>query len=368
MLTAGVVTGLEELGPFVDAWDELAVAQAEPFGAPAWALAWWRHLRPDRAELRVVLVEDGEDLVGVVPLYAVGAFYHPLGTDAGVAEIVARPGSEAEVARTAAAALVGAGPRPVSIELQAQSCGPDWSTLFEQGWPTGRGAWSRLQAEIPVPWVDLGDGGFEQWLNEKSGSFRRDIRRNQRKLERDDGSFRLATAETLERDVAEFLRLHRERREGIGGTSLVGDQIERTLLAAGSELLPRDRFRLYCLEMGGRTIAAQLVLAAGSVSAAWNSGFDEDYSRYAPSIQCIAHALADAVERGERGFSLGSGGQDYKSRMATREESVRSRLLVPRGSTYPVDRLRVQARQARRGLLTRLRRAGGAAVRSARRA
>lgn len=365
MLSARVVTAVEELEPFLGEWDGLAVERGQPFSAPGWALAWWQHMRPSRAVLRVVLVRDGDSLVGVVPMYATGAYLRPLGSDVGSAEIVSVAGLEAEVAALAAPALAAAGRRPVAIELQCSSDGPDWPALLDPGWATGRGAWARLDDQVPVPGIDLDEGGFEGWLSGKSSSFRRDIRRNQRKLEDDGGVFRLTTSDTLERDVGEFMRLHRTRQEG--RSSLGSDRVVQMLVAAGSSLLPQQRFRLYCLEMGGSMIAAQLMIAAGPVVCAWNSGFDGAYGKYAPSIQCLVRALIDAEEKGERRFSLGTGGQDYKSRMATREDQLHSYLIVPRGRTYPLDRARVEARSIRNGSAAYLRRkATGAKVRLAR--
>lgn len=366
MLTARVVTAAEELEPFLGEWDGLAVKQGQPFAAPGWALAWWDQMRPGRAGLKVVLVHAGDSLAGVAPMYAVGAYLHPLGSDVGPAEIVSAPGLEAEVAAVLAPALAE-GRRPVAIELQGGSEGPDWPALLDPGWKSGRGAWTRRGADVPVPGIELGEGGYEGWLSEKSSSFRRDIRRNQRKLEDDGGAFRLTTPETLEQDVAEFMRLHRQRQEG--RSSLGSDRVVRMLVAAGASLLPQNRFRLYCLEMEGSMIAAQLMLAAGPVTAAWNSGFDGAYGKYAPSIQCLVRALIDADQNGERRLSLGTGGQDYKTRMATREDQLRSDVVVPRGTTYPIDRLRLGTRTARNTAAAYLRRkATGARVRLSHRA
>src|ERR1700722_17164226 len=37
--------------------------------APAWALAWLRHLAPRDAQARVIAVRDGDTLVGLAPLF-----------------------------------------------------------------------------------------------------------------------------------------------------------------------------------------------------------------------------------------------------------------------------------------------------------
>src|SRR5215207_2184272 len=51
-------------------WDSLAVARAKPFSSPSWMLPWWRHARPSRAALRIVAVRRGDELIGLLPLFA----------------------------------------------------------------------------------------------------------------------------------------------------------------------------------------------------------------------------------------------------------------------------------------------------------
>jgi len=352
-LSARVVQSLDELAPYRPRWDELAVEAQRPFSTPAWALAWWGHLRPEGAQLRVLVVEDGERLAGVVPLFASGRSYRPLGGGLAPVEPLARTGLKESVAEAAARILAEIEPRPVTVELEQHGSAPDWAAMLSRAWGDGRSAWCRAESELPIPCIDLGDG-FDEWLAEKSSSFRRDVRRNRRKLDEAGAVFRFAGEETVERDVGEFLRLHRMRLAGLGGTSLPDEGVEPMLLGVAADLLPSGRFRLLSLELDGKTVAAQFLLAAGHEVSAWNSGFDEAYGSHSPSMQCIVHALSDASERGERTMSLGPGGQDYKSRLAGSEDYVRSSVVAPRGASYPLVRVRLAPRRARRALSERL--------------
>jgi CelD/BcsL family acetyltransferase involved in cellulose biosynthesis len=353
-LSARVALSLDQLAPYRAPWDELAVEAQRPFSAPAWALAWWGHLRPDGAQLRVLIVEDGDRLAGVLPLFVSGRSYRPLGGGLAPVEPLSKAGAEEGVAEAAAGLLASIEPRPSTVELEGHGSAPDWSAMLAPAWGGARRAWRQVESEVPIPCVDLGEG-FEEWMGEKSSSFRRDVRRNRRKLEEAGGVFRFADEETVERDVGEFLRLHRMRRAGLGGTSLPDEGVDGMLLEVAAEQLPSGRFRLLSLELDGETIAAQLLLAAGREVSAWNSGFDEAHSSHSPSIQCLVHALADASERGERTMSLGPGGQDYKYRLSGSEDCVRSSVIVPRGgASYPLVRLRLAPRRARQALASRL--------------
>src|SRR4051812_36115164 len=67
-----VLDSVEAVEPAVADWDRLAVEKGLPYCAPAFLLAWWKHVRPEGARLRVVVVRDGQGHVaGIGPFYAV---------------------------------------------------------------------------------------------------------------------------------------------------------------------------------------------------------------------------------------------------------------------------------------------------------
>jgi CelD/BcsL family acetyltransferase involved in cellulose biosynthesis len=353
-LSARVVETLVGLGPVRAEWDRLAAESGRPFAAPAWVLSWWEYLRPEGARLRVIVVKRDEDLAGIVPLYEIGRAYRPIGAALAPVEPLSRPGLESQVAEAASELLASAEPRAELIELVEHGDGPNWAAMLSRAWPEGRGAWRWQESQVPAPRVEFGEG-FEAWMSEKSKSFRRDIRSSRRKLDEGGVTFRLANEETLESDVREFLRLHRKRLSRRGGSNIpTGEGIERMLVAVGRDLLPSERFRLLCLDLDGEVIAADLLLAAGKEVSAWNSGFDEAHRDFSPIMQCLVYALADAAERGERTMSLGPGAQGYKHRLSNVEDSLRFSVIVPRGATYPLVRLRLAPRLVRRVLARRL--------------
>src|SRR3954447_11534251 len=67
-----VLDSVEAVEPAVADWDRLAVEKGLPYCAPAFLLAWWNHVAPEGARLRVVAVRDGQGHVaGIGPFYAV---------------------------------------------------------------------------------------------------------------------------------------------------------------------------------------------------------------------------------------------------------------------------------------------------------
>ena len=110
MIRGEVLDSVAKVDAVRDAWDRLATALGKPYCAPGWMLAWWRHIPRPRARLRVVVVRDGTELVGVAPFCAqrLHGGIESLGLlGAGVAariEPLAKPGQERNVAAVAARA------------------------------------------------------------------------------------------------------------------------------------------------------------------------------------------------------------------------------------------------------------------------
>lgn len=332
-------------------WDRLAIELGRPFSSPAWVRSWGSYMRPEGVELCVVAVTDADRLVAVAPFAVSGREWLPPGGTLAPVEPLAVAGMEEEAAAAIADAIAAVEPRPRQVWIERHQGSPDWGALVSAGWDDGRRPWAWTPTTAPVPTIEFGEG-FDAWLAGKSGSFRRDLRRGEKRLRSDGGEIRVSAADTLHADIADFLRLHRNRLASKGGSSLDDDRIVEMLAAVGRELLADERFRLICVDVEGSTIAAQLLVSAGTEASAWNSGFDTAYGRYSPVMQCIVHGLGEVAEAGARSMSLGPGDQPYKRRLATHHDAIERVVLVPRGGGYLGARARL--------LPLRLRRAAGA--------
>ena len=309
-------------------WDRLAIAAERPFTAPVVVAAAWRHMAPADAELQLIAVRQGEELVGLAPLSRVGRRYSWAGGQVMPGGPLARSGLEREVAAAIAGELAGRRPLPLSIEFELFGTRPHWSRLLRDGWPRSRRLLDRTHGTVAVPIVELADGGFDAWLEGLKGKVRGDVRRRRRRLEEAGGSLRFSDPSSLRRDVDELLRLHLDRHQ-----SSVFEQpgAGPMLNEIGEALLGEDRFRLACVEIDGRIVGAQLQLGAGSRLTGFLSGYDEEFGRFAPNLVGILFLLEDLSERGGRTMSLGSGGQAYKYQFANSEEDLSRHYLLPLG-------------------------------------
>lgn len=348
-MSVAVVSDAAALAPYLDAWDALAFAAGRPFCAPGWMLGWWREGRSGNARLRVVLVLEGDRLIGVGPFFAqiglgltelrlLGAgFSHRIGP-------LAVAGEERAAAAAMAEALATLKPRPASIVFEGIDAEDPWPELLADTWPRRRPR-LRTDAVMEAPVIHL-DGSDEAWLARRTRNFRKLARRTSRRLEEAAVTSRIGGDEDA---VAGFLRLHRLRWQGRGGSNL-DLSAERVVSAAAAEMGGAGRLEVILLEGPDGPISGELILRTGPVAAIWATGFDPAWAQYAPGLQVRLATLRAAAEHGVKLVDLGGGGAEYKVRMADGDMPIVWQTLFPRGARYPLIRLRLAPKQLRNGL------------------
>ncbi len=328
------------LEPYREAWDTLASAQGRPYCAPAWMLAWWDAAARGDARLRVVLVFEGEQLVGVGPFFAQ---VWPLGIvemrllSAGFAHRIgplALPGREREVAGVLASTLAAMTPQPSSVVFEGVDLDDGWPGLIADAWPSRRRPQVRTDVVMPGSMIHL-DASFERWLERRQRRFRKEMRRTSRRLE-EAGARSSVSSEPDSIDV--LMRLHHERWRERGGSS-VGADARTVLVGAARELAGAGRLAVALLEGPDGPIAAELIVTAGHGAAFWSGGFDPAWSQHAPGTQSILAALSALAERGVREADLGGGHADYQRRLSDSTQPVVWQTVFPLGARYPLIRL-----------------------------
>jgi len=346
-----LVEDLANLEPYRAPWDALAVELGRPYCAPAWMLAWLQHAEPN-ADLRAVVALEEERMVGIAPFYVMRsrlglARYSLLAAaSSSPVEPLAEPGSEREVAAAIASCLAGARPRVDVLAFEGIYASSRWPSLIAALWPGRR---PRVYREVTHPAPELSLRGLteEEWLASKSSNFRSQIRRARRQLEAQGARFRMSgSGDELGRDLESFARLHHARWAHHGGSGVLTPGVERMLRDAGRQLIGEERFRLFCIDVDGRTIAAEVFLAAGGELSYWLGGFDEQWAAQRPSLLGIVEAIEDGLRRGEARCDLGAGGQEYKYRLADGEQRAEWLTMVPPGRRAALAHLALAPRRA----------------------
>jgi CelD/BcsL family acetyltransferase involved in cellulose biosynthesis len=353
-LEATIIDDEAGLGEISERWESLAVDLGRPNVLPGWMLAWWRNARPAGAALRVVAVTDGQELLGLAPLCALDRGRYEMLTgqlSPPVGPLLARERTT-EVAEALARGIAGLAPPLSSLRIEDVEAGSGVPSLVGS-WPRRR-PWLHSTAPIPLPMVTFGDGDYEAWLGNKSSKFRREMKRKRRRLEDEGAAFVLAEGDGIAPGVDAFIRLHGGRWEDRGSSNALIDGLRPMLIEAGTELSPKGQFRLFTIEVDGRVVAISILLAAGGSVCGWSSGFDEEWGKFSPSMVLTLHAMADAAGRGESEVCLGPGAGGYKRQLMDHQDAIALTTLVPRGSGYPLARLRLAPYQARWAASARL--------------
>jgi CelD/BcsL family acetyltransferase involved in cellulose biosynthesis len=336
-LRVEVITTGEGLVGVRHHWDDLAVRRRAPYMAPAWCLAWWRNVAPEDAELRVITVRAGGEVIAVAPFYCTTARgvvrYRMLGTETFPrAQPLAQPGTEQAAAAGIVAALRDARPAPDLVELDGIERESPWPGLLTSHWsPRVKVV---LTQSMPAFAATLATD-LDTWLAGKGRNFRKQARRHRRRLEERQVVFRLAGIDESAERLADFERLHQARFQFRGGSAVLDERVMGMLRESAPELMETDRFRLHLVEHRGRVISAEVVLAAGGEAASWLGGFDDAWAREQVSMQGLIAALDHAMRHDDTRLDFGPGAQSYKQRFCDQEEQLDWMTLYPPGPRRP---------------------------------
>jgi CelD/BcsL family acetyltransferase involved in cellulose biosynthesis len=337
MSDAQLLTDLEQADDLAPEWDALAVAASKPLAAPAWVLAWWRHVAAPDMRARVVLVRDGGRLIGVAPFYVastrLGVAEHRLmADDFGVCmEPLALPGREWDVAEAIARTLSQAIPRAALLSFGPMAVASHWTSALQATWEGPVRSLVRRRRVEGAPVILLREPSFDDWLATLSSKLRRDLRRSERLFEEAGGTTRWSDASTLRADAEAFARLHGHRWDGRGWSRLseLGERLPDWLEELGTSLISQRRLGLCVLEVEGKAVCVDLHLSAGEEAIGVNVGWDEEYARLAPAKLALLRVVRAAYEKECRRLSLGNGNLKNKLRMANGNDPVAWSSVIP---------------------------------------
>ena len=124
----------------------------------------------------------------------------------------------------------------------------------------------------------------------KSGSTRKKLRQDYNRLAA------LGTVEVLnDRNPAAalaafetFLQLESKSWKGAKGTALLSSRTDSAFVRAlAQNMAQRQEFSVALLQLGGRAIAAQVLLYSGSMAYTWKTAFDSEFAKYSPGALLI---------------------------------------------------------------------------------
>ena len=338
-LATEVITDLARASELTREWEALAVAASKPVAGASWVLGWWRHVAPEQTVARVIVVRDGERLVGMAPFYLASqrrgvAEYRLMASDFGACmEPLALPGRERELGEAIAIALSSTAPRADVIGFGPMPIASPWVDAVRESIPGRLGALVRRTRMEGAPIVELREPDFESWFQTLGSKLRRDLRRSERSFEEAGGTVRWTDASTLRDDAQSFARLHAGRWESRGWSRLadLGERLPDWVVEVVSPLIDEGRAGLCVLELDGEPICIDLHFSAGEEVVGVNVGWDQAHAKLGPAKLVLLRVIERAYANGAARVNLGNGTLSNKVRIANSDDPAAwTSVLAPR--------------------------------------
>lgn len=298
-----------------------------------WQRLWWKHYGGKR-RLRIVVVSEGERVVGLLPLYL--EHQRKLGGML-VAHKLRQIGVGGDTAPDDLGALLLPGYESVAvtrmIHFVAREC-RDWNVLDWSDLPAGSALGGALaqgltQAGLrtsctcsdPISYGEL-PSTWDAYRGSLSRNRRETMSRKRRKFEAQPGAgLRVIDApHALDAAFEQLARLHqlrwsgRTERPGFSTTQYRDFHLE--LMHA---LLRQGQLHLLALEMEGRTIAMLYGMQYKKRFCFFQSGFDPAYAALSPGDVLMGLAVEFAIRQGCTVFDMLKGDHDYKRHFVQQE-------------------------------------------------
>jgi len=323
-----VLTSPEAFDPLKRVWNDLLQRSTinTIFNTWQWQETWWRCFGEDR-KLRLCLVYEGRQLLGIVPL--VGLEGDPTaqtlqlvgGTDvADYLDVIAEPVHAPAVWAAALDtvewrtldlhALPEASPtRPVLARLAAER-GYDFVENVEDVCPL---------FQLPKTWDD-----YLALLGKKN---RHELRRKMRRLEQEAEVRMRVTHDiaALADDVDDFITLHRSS-EGRKGRFMDARMTE-FFHALARVCFMEKWLHLAFLDINGRLAATTLSFKYNNTLALYNSAYSLRFQRYSPGVLLVAYIIREAIASGIQTFDFMRGDERYKYDLGGQDTRVMHLVL-----------------------------------------
>lgn len=287
-------------------WKEIAPRSDNIFSTWEWADAWWRHFGGGGSLcVRCVSGSEGQPMA-LLPLYRerrsgltltrlLGqGVADQLGPVCGPTEL----GSAREELRRAGGDVL------LAERLGGEA---DWTALGGQV----------LRSEASPAIVLPKEGGWEDYLQDRSANFRQQVRRRARKLAGALGvRFRLSDDPgRLAGDMDALIGLHAAQWGG-RSRAFRGER-EAFHREFAARALEQGWLRLWLAEAEGTPVAAWYGFRFGAAEYFYQSGRDPAWDRYRIGAGMLEHSMREAFTDGMREYRLLRGDEDYKQRYAT---------------------------------------------------
>jgi CelD/BcsL family acetyltransferase involved in cellulose biosynthesis len=288
-----------------------------PFQSWAWLYSWWQSYGK-RYELQLIIVRNDEGLlIGILPLMLERrrGFRRLLFVGTGLSDyldVLARKGSEAEVAEAGARAIRQIGAWHVADLRQLRPASAAWGIFERWNGPKVRVLQDSCLMIDVKPWDEL--------IGSLSRNLRKTVRRAVNRVEADGVRRRVAQPSDAERAARRLVTLHRETWQGrVISPEHLTQRFESHIVAAARRMTARGLGGISEFWRDGEVVISYLWVSEEDFFATYLAGASQKVlQRYQWSSLYIWDAVLNALDWGCSTVDLLHGEEPYKLRWASK--------------------------------------------------
>jgi CelD/BcsL family acetyltransferase involved in cellulose biosynthesis len=297
------------------------------FLTPAFQRVWWRHL--GEGELVLLSVEEGSELLGIAPLFAVqDPERERVLRIVGCVEVsdyldwVTPAGREEPVLEAILQFLAGANAPPWDVLdlCNIHQGSPTLELLPQLAQARGWAVSTAFQEVCPV--VALPDT-WEAFLEALDGKDRRELRRKLRRAAGVDGLewYFVGPEHDLDVEVEDFLDLM--ARSAPEKAAFLTPAMRAFFHELAHVTLAAGWLRLSFLKLRDQKLASYFNFVYGNRVLSYNSGLDWQVApKLAAGVVLTGHLIQNAIEEGREAYDFMRGDEEYKYRLGGQDDRI----------------------------------------------
>jgi len=330
-LTIETHTDVQGLIALEREWNDLLIrSRADTiFLTWQWQKVWWDFLS-EGAQLSIVTVRDGGELIGLAPFHALPPSEGPetLRLIGGVEvsdylDIIAANGREETVYTTLWEFLIHDYDRRWEIiDLHnVPAASPTLTTLPSNVRKT-KGVQVTAEVEDVCPVINL-PSNWEEYLSFLNKKQRHELRRKIRKANKEAVVrwYYVQDEKAVQAEVGDFIELHKRSAQKKQG--FMNQRMQSFFQAIARTTFNQGWLRLSFILIGDVKTATMLCFDYNDSILVYNSGYDPQlYAPLSTGTVLLAYCIQDAIEKGRKVFDFLRGREEYKYRLGGQDTKV----------------------------------------------
>jgi CelD/BcsL family acetyltransferase involved in cellulose biosynthesis len=328
------VTSLEEMASYGTGWERLRKECGGPIYSSYPLTMMWLEAFSQMASPRVIVVEDGGELIGVVPLYV--SRHRTAGIPVKTLSLIGQGGylgfnnigvlfqpDRGDAVREAVAGIDRLEWNVLNARCMEDTwCVRDFLTTVQASWD-----WQEYppltSVVCPLPDTDI----MECFAKRTKTRLRNHMNGLDKK---DRARLVTLTAEGIDDAIDTYVRQHIERWERKGGSIFLDPRNAAFLRDVLKRSMPEGFGFGYQLLIDD-TVAAQMFgFLEGEMARGYMMGMNEEFAKHSPGLVIMASAMKDLRGRGIRVMDMGAGMEWYKDHIVGYKVQIKG-LRATRG-------------------------------------